>query len=149
MRTPTGLTLIAIGAILAFAIRGHPSHLNIQVAGWVIMITGLAGMLIPPRRYGWLRRRMVLRRQPGGAVSSRVSEARYPPYIMLNPGSVEEHAPRWPNIGGLRPRRSANRPAPDAPTVPQAAAGQPGEPGKPERTGEVPAEEIVDEYIQE
>jgi len=31
MRTATGLTLIALGAILAFAVRGHPSWLNIQM----------------------------------------------------------------------------------------------------------------------
>ena len=33
MRTATGLTLIAFGAILAFAVKGHPSWLNIQVVG--------------------------------------------------------------------------------------------------------------------
>jgi len=47
MRTATGLTLIAFGAILAFAVQGHPSWLNIQVVGWVIMLTGVAGMAIP------------------------------------------------------------------------------------------------------
>jgi Domain of unknown function (DUF6458) len=88
MRTATGLFLIALGAILAFAVQGHPSWLNIQVVGWVIMLTGLAGMAIPRRGYGWLRRRMVLRRGPGGRpVVDRVEEKRYPPYIMLNTGS--------------------------------------------------------------
>src|SRR5215472_11514483 len=88
MRTATGLFLIALGAILAFAVQGHPSWLNIQVVGWVIMLTGAAGMAIPRRGYGWLRRRMVLRRGPGGRpVVDRVEEKRYPPYIMLNPGS--------------------------------------------------------------
>src|SRR6516225_5018959 len=88
MRTATGLFLIALGAILAFAVQGHPSWLNIQVVGWVIMLTGVAGMAIPRRGYGWLRRRMVLRRGPGGRpVVDRVEEKRYPPYVMLNPGS--------------------------------------------------------------
>ena len=87
MRTATGLGLIAFGAILAFAVRGHPSWLNIQVVGWVIMLTGVAGMALPRRGYGWLRRRMVLRRGPGGRpIVDRVEEKRYPPYIMLNPG---------------------------------------------------------------
>src|SRR5690242_2020522 len=88
MRTATGLFLIALGAILAFAVQGHPSWLNIQVVGWVVMLTGVAGMAIPRRGYGWLRRRMVLRRGPGGRpVVDRVEEKRYPPYIMLNPGT--------------------------------------------------------------
>src|SRR5579863_9228991 len=86
MRTVTGLFLIALGAILAFAVQGHPSWLNIQVVGWVIMLTGAIGMAIPRRGYGWLRRRTVLRRGPGGRpVVDRVEEKRYPPYIMLNP----------------------------------------------------------------
>jgi len=37
MRTASCLTLLAIGAILTFAVTGHPSFLNLQVAGVVIM----------------------------------------------------------------------------------------------------------------
>jgi hypothetical protein len=62
MKTATGLALVAIGAILAFAVTGHPGWLNVQAAGWVLMLVGLAGMFIPRRGYGWLRRRMVVRR---------------------------------------------------------------------------------------
>src|SRR5215470_1390681 len=88
MRTATGLTLVAIGAILAFAVRGHPSFLNIQIVGWVVILTGVAGMVIPRRGYGWLRRRMVLRRGPSGRpIVGRVEETRYPPYVMLNHGT--------------------------------------------------------------
>ncbi|HUD39275.1 MAG TPA: DUF6458 family protein [Streptosporangiaceae bacterium] len=87
MKTATGLTLIALGAILAFAVNGHPSWLNIQVVGWVIMFTGLAGMLIPGSGYAAVRRRIVRRRAyPGGPVTE-VDERQYPPYIRLNPGS--------------------------------------------------------------
>ena len=46
MKTATGLTLVAIGAILAFAVKAHPSFLNLQVAGWVIIVVGLAGLLV-------------------------------------------------------------------------------------------------------
>jgi hypothetical protein len=112
--------LIALGAILAFAVQGHPSWLNIQVVGWVIMLTGVAGMAIPRRGYGWLRRRMVLRRGPGGQpVVDRMDEKRYPPYIMLNPGSN--------GIAGEVVPESGN----DVPT----AAGPFEEPG----TGDAPA----------
>jgi hypothetical protein len=60
MKTATGLALVAIGAILAFAVTGHPGWLNVQAAGWVLMLVGLAGLFVPRRGYGWLKRRMVV-----------------------------------------------------------------------------------------
>ncbi len=65
MKTATGLALVAVGAILAFAVTAHPTGLNLQAAGWVLIIIGLAGMFVPRRGYGWLRRRMVI---PGRTV---------------------------------------------------------------------------------
>lgn len=59
MKTAPGLVLIAIGAILAFAVTGHPGWLNVQAVGWVLMLVGLAGLFVPRRGYGWLRRRVV------------------------------------------------------------------------------------------
>jgi hypothetical protein len=61
MKTATGLALVAIGAILAFAVNAHPHVLNVQAVGWVLILIGLAGMFVPRRGYGWLRRRMVVR----------------------------------------------------------------------------------------
>lgn len=61
MKTATGLALVAIGAILAFAVNAHPRVLNVQVVGWVLILIGLVGMFIPRRGYGWLRKRMVVR----------------------------------------------------------------------------------------
>ena len=62
MSTRTGLIVVAIGAILAFAVRSTPSWFNIQIAGLVIMLTGLVGMVVSRRRdYGkllhWFRAR--------------------------------------------------------------------------------------------
>jgi Domain of unknown function (DUF6458) len=88
MRTATGLTLIALGAILAFAVNGHPSWLNVQVVGWVIMITGAAGLLVPGSSYAAVRGRIVRRRRGVDGVITEVDERRYPPYIHLNPGSA-------------------------------------------------------------
>lgn len=89
MRTATSLTLLALGAILAFAVNGHPSWLNVQVVGWVIMLTGAAGMLIPNSSYAAVRRRIVRRRvDPAGPVTE-VYERRYPPYIRLNQASLQ------------------------------------------------------------
>lgn len=168
MRTATGLFLIALGAILAFAVQGHPSWLNIQVVGWVIMLTGVAGMAIPRRGYGWLRRRMVLRRGPGGRpVVDRVEEKRYPPYIMLNSGAngiaeeVPEAHPDVPTVvepmADPDPEGLAADPGPDperlaaereavversrAEWEAAEAAARPGDP--------VPAEEVVEQYVEE
>jgi hypothetical protein len=85
MRAATGLMLIALGAILAFAVNGHPSWLNIQVVGWVIMLTGGAGMLVPAAGYAAVRRRVVRRRLSADGPVTEVYERRYPPYIRLNP----------------------------------------------------------------
>src|SRR5579859_3364682 len=178
MRTASGLGLIAVGAILAFAVVGHPSWLNIQVVGWVIMLTGAVGMAVPRRGYGWLRRRMVLRRGPGGRpVVDRVEERRYPPYMMLNPGSgaVVGDIPEGGSVVG------GTAAAEDVPTVvapfespdPAGMAGDPG-PADPERLAAerdrvvqrtqaeweaaesaarpgdpVPTEEVVEQYVEE
>src|SRR5260370_32397758 len=86
MKTATGLTLVAIGAILAFAVHAHLRVLNLQVVGWVIILTGLAGIFVPRSGYGWLRRRVVVRRSPRGRVIRTADETREPP-SLLNPGA--------------------------------------------------------------
>jgi hypothetical protein len=122
MKTATGLTLVAIGAILAFAVRGHPSFLNIQVVGWVIILTGIAGMLMPRRGYGWIRRRMVLRRGPAGRpVVHHVEEKQYPPYVALNSGSV---------IPGTTVTTDVTEPAPATAGDPPTLADPPADPAR-------------------
>ena len=93
MRTASCLTLIAIGAIFTFAVTAHLSFLNLQIAGVVIMATGVAGLLLPRRNQpGWLRRRTIQRRGPRGRVVREVDETRFPPYVMLNPGASAQEA---------------------------------------------------------
>ncbi len=60
MKTATSLTLLAIGAILAFAVTAHPSFFSFRVAGWVLMVIGVVGAVLSRRGNGWLRRRVVL-----------------------------------------------------------------------------------------
>lgn len=98
MRTASCLTLLAIGAILSLAVTAHPRFLNLQVAGLVFMATGAAGLLLPHRASGWLRRRTILRRGRRGPVVSQVEETRYPPYVMLNPGATTPE-PGDPTVG--------------------------------------------------
>lgn len=46
MKTGVGLFLIALGAILTFAVTGKVSGINVQTVGVVLMIVGLIGLLI-------------------------------------------------------------------------------------------------------
>lgn len=93
MRTASCLTLIAVGAIFTFAVTAHSSFLNLQIAGLVIMATGVAGLLLPRRgQQGWLRRRTILRRGTRGPVVGEADETRLPPYIMLNPGASADES---------------------------------------------------------
>ncbi|MEP7022692.1 MAG: hypothetical protein ABJB47_02550 [Actinomycetota bacterium] len=133
MKTATGLTLVAIGAILAFAVKAHPSFLNLQIAGWVIIIVGLAGLLVPQRGYGWLRRRVVVRRSsPRSRPVARVEETRAPGYVMLEP------------VGPVDEAEATAAPAPGHAAAPA--------PGSPEDVGEIltpPQTEVVEEYFEE
>jgi ABC-type transport system involved in cytochrome bd biosynthesis fused ATPase/permease subunit len=89
MKTATGLALVAIGAILAFAVNGHPAWLNVQVVGWVLIIIGLAGMFVPRRGYGWLRKRIVVRPRTSAAVSRR-AVATAPGTVVLTDEAEDE-----------------------------------------------------------
>jgi len=66
MRTGAGLALICLGAILAFAVTGNISFMNVHTAGWVVMLVGVAGLVLPRRTYGWLGRRVLVRRSYPG-----------------------------------------------------------------------------------
>jgi hypothetical protein len=61
---PVSLILIAVGAILAFAINQDPgASVDIDVVGWILMIVGLVGLLLSlfwwerfgPGYWGWHR----------------------------------------------------------------------------------------------
>ena len=41
-----GIFLIAVGAILAFAVHAHTSGVNIHTVGWILMGVGLVGILL-------------------------------------------------------------------------------------------------------
>ncbi|MBO0806523.1 MAG: hypothetical protein J2P25_26020 [Nocardiopsaceae bacterium] len=92
MRTGAGLALICVGAILAFAVTAHAPVVNVQVVGWILMLTGLIGMVIPPRAYGWIGRRLLVRRTRSGPGPDRVDEIPVPPYLARNPGTSRARA---------------------------------------------------------
>ncbi len=97
MKIGSSLALIGIGAILAFAVTGNTSVFNIHTAGWVLMLIGLIGLLLPNRTAGWLGRRLLVRRTyPAG----RVEHIPVPPYVARNPGTaaIEAGLPSRPTL---------------------------------------------------
>ena len=154
MKTATCLALIAVGAILTFAVTTHPSFLNLQVAGVVIMLTGAAGLFLPKPSQGWRHRRTILRRGPRGLAGGHVEETRYPPYVMLNPGA-EHSGHHGLQPGDLTAAEAAEPAEPGRETAPigdlpadDLAEDLTAEPVDPERPG-TPVSEVVEEYIDE
>jgi hypothetical protein len=56
MKTSTSLTLLAVGGILMLAVNAHPSFLNVPVTGFILIVTGLAGLLLQLRNRARLQR---------------------------------------------------------------------------------------------
>jgi hypothetical protein len=98
MKTGIALGFICFGAILAFAVTGNTSFFNIHTAGWVILIVGVVGMFLPKRTYGWLGRRVVVRRTR--SYPGVVEEVAAPPYVARNPGTarIEAGLPTRPTL---------------------------------------------------
>ena len=90
MKTATSLTLVAVGAIIAFAITAHVSFLNLQVTGWVFILTGVAGAIIT--RSSRLRRTLAARGRPGAAAAGGTGQ-RPPPSRRPVPGRQPAVAP--------------------------------------------------------
>ena len=80
MGTGTGIALIAIGAILRFALAaGSPHGLNVHVVGVVLMLAGVLGLVLSLLVWGPLnpgRRRDRLRGYDDGAPPVMVEERR-------------------------------------------------------------------------
>jgi hypothetical protein len=97
MKIGSSLALVCIGAILAFAVTTNTSVFNLHTAGWVLMVIGVIGLLLPNRTAGWLGRRLLVRRSyPSG----RVEHIPVPPYVARNPGvsAIERGLPSRPTL---------------------------------------------------
>ncbi len=58
MGIPLSLAFFTLGAILTFAVSSHPSGLNLDTVGVILMLVSLAGLGITLYREQW-RRKMV------------------------------------------------------------------------------------------
>jgi hypothetical protein len=106
MKTGMGLALIAVGAILAFAVTTNTSVFNLHTAGWVLIIIGIIGIAIPRRGYGWVGRRLFVRQarwRPG----NQVEEITYPTQVNRNPANTRVQA-GLPAPGALGSAQASN-----------------------------------------
>jgi membrane-bound ClpP family serine protease len=65
MRIGGSLFLIAIGAILKFAITDHVNGIDLGVVGVILMIVGIVGLIFELFMWSNRRRTTVVTQQPG------------------------------------------------------------------------------------
>ena len=58
MRLGTAIVLLALGAILTFALRVDVSGVDLQVVGWILMIAGALGIVLELAVWGPRQRRV-------------------------------------------------------------------------------------------
>ena len=59
MRLGTAIVLLALGAILTFAVEFDVSGIDIRVVGWILMIVGALGIVLELAIWGPRSRRAV------------------------------------------------------------------------------------------
>jgi len=126
MKIATGLTLLAVGAIFAFAVRTNPPALNIHTVGWVVMLTGVAGILLPARASGWLRRRVVRRKAAAGAAVGETDDGPYPSYVLRDPAVLASAILQDAELAGATGDDQQTAPLAAVEPDDDAAAGQSG-----------------------
>ncbi|GAB3665893.1 hypothetical protein GCM10027589_30770 [Actinocorallia lasiicapitis] len=95
-----GISLIAIGAILAFALTGSVRGIDLGVVGLILILAGAAAILIPI---------LLSRRRPGGLRTVRTLEEEEQPYTeelpRYDPTPQDERRLPRPPRRWIRPRR--------------------------------------------
>ncbi|SDN48632.1 DUF6458 family protein [Geodermatophilus sp. DSM 45219] len=82
MRLGTAIVLLALGAILAFALRIDVSGVDLQVVGWILMIVGALGIVLEIAVWGPRSRRRVTHTEgygvpPAAGPARRTTEETY------------------------------------------------------------------------
>ncbi len=77
MRLGTAIVLLALGAILTFALRFDVSGVDLQVVGWILMIVGALGIVLELVVWGPRSRRRVTHSEgygpPAGGPAQRTT----------------------------------------------------------------------------
>src|SRR5690348_692380 len=106
MRFAVGLSVIALGAILAFGVTSSPDAVNIQVIGVIFILVGLAGLALAQWLYTTRRRTDVIYHRDGVTLLEPNSP---PPEGSV--GAVETH-------GEPVAEREIDNLPPDGPAMP-------------------------------
>ena len=69
MRIGAGLFLIAVGAILKFAVTDQLNGIDLQVVGIILMIVGAIGLLVDLFMWNSRRRTTVVHRDPTNSIT--------------------------------------------------------------------------------
>jgi hypothetical protein len=113
VRFAVGLTVIAVGAILAFGVTASPDAVNIQVMGVILILAGLAGLAMAQRLYTTRRRTDVIYRRDG--------------VTLLEPNSPPPGGGAEPAEAHVDPvERQVDSLPPDGPALPAAPEIVPG-----------------------
>ncbi len=59
MRLGTGIVLMALGAILAFAVHVQLSGVDLRIVGWILLLVGALGVVLELAVWAPRRRRVV------------------------------------------------------------------------------------------
>ncbi|WP_197058385.1 MULTISPECIES: DUF6458 family protein [Modestobacter] len=78
MRLGTGIFLLAIGAVLTFAVSAQVSGIDLDVVGWILMAVGALGIVVELAVWAPRRRRVVRTDgHEGGPVRRSTTEETY------------------------------------------------------------------------
>jgi hypothetical protein len=121
MRTSTGLTVTAVGAILLLAVHIPVPWLSLKIAGLIIMATGLAGLRIPQEVGGWLRHNQDRVMETFDPVSDADDTPRVPLDSLLDPSAAPGPVPST-GLGSVPSAGPGSVPAARPGPVPRAGA---------------------------
>jgi hypothetical protein len=136
MKTATALAVIALGAILTFAVRAQTPGVNLQAAGFIVMLTGCAGLALRGRAAGWLRRRVVLRRVAAGPGTLAAEAPGQLSYLVQDPAVMASQL--------LEEAELAEAAAQADPKPPAAASAEHAAPPRAARPGMRPDDTMPD-----
>jgi hypothetical protein len=122
MRTSTGLTVTAVGAILLLAVHIPVPWLSLKIAGLIIMATGLAGLRIPQEVGGWLRHNQDRVMETFDPVSDADDTPRVPLDSLLDPSAAPGSVP-WAGPGSVPSAGPGSVPSAGLGSVPSAGPG--------------------------
>ena len=126
MRLGTAIVLLALGAILTFALRVDVSGVDLQVVGWILMIVGALGIVLELAVWGPRSRRRVTHTEGYAAPAAGRRSGAPPPTRPTDPlRPVAATAPV------LRGRGLSLRSGPDRMTAASRRDAQPGSSPRP------------------